>query len=377
LTAQVDHLWPESLEVRGVPVQRFGLDAWSLFGRKSLGQRIANWLDEHRERWDIAVLCDVMEGAELIFRVADTAERPVLLSIFDSGPASSGALLLSRLRESPPAVSSGNVCRRAAQAWGNQRHWLVVDQELTPQILSLQPRAEITEWQLGAARDPMYQPVAEPADRRVLRSTLGQACHDVPGLQDRPWLICPSHGLAGSDSHWLWEFLQRLCERRPDVVAWVVGDGPANASLWRRAHEADLERRILFPGCFGDLEDLFLAADLIVMGQTQWRHPSDEVLAIVAGTPCLLAQAAGDRPWGETLQREQPEQAFGWRNLLAHSMDTWQSAVDSILDHPEDARAWAWQQRQALLDCLPQSRSLDKFVAVLRQLTEAACPPQN
>lgn len=377
LTAQVDHLWPESLDVRGVPVQRFGLDAWSLFGRKPLGQRIANWLEEHPERWDVAVLCDVMEGAELIFRVAEAAERSVLLSFFDSGPESSLAKLLSRWQESPPVTSAGNACRRAAQAWGNQRRWLVSDQEAVQHIRELRPEAQVTHWQLGAATKPMYQPLPQPVDRRALRSALGHACQDVSALADRPWLICPNHGLVGTDSQWLWEFLRRLCERRADVVAWVVGDGPANASLWRRAHEADLERRILFPGCYGDLEDLFCAGDLIVMGQTQWCFPSDEVLAIASGTPCLLAQVAGDRSWGQALHTEQPEQAFGWQLLLPQVMDKWQAAVDSILDHPVEARVWAGQQRQSLLEGLPQSRSLDQFVAVLRQLTEAPCQPQN
>ncbi len=377
LTAQADHLWPEALVVRGVPVQRFGLDAWSLFGRKTLGQRIASWLEENPGRWDVAVLCDVLEGAEWIFRVAESAARPVLVSCFDAGTATPLSKLLLRLQESQYSAGGGNLCRRIAVAWQNQRHWLVVDAQQARQIEELQPQAEVTRWRLGASVEPV-DPSTDPlAERRVWRTALAQAFHEVPDLDQRPWMICPSHGALGADSQWLWEFLRRLCERRPDVVAWVIGDGPANSSLWRRAHEADLERRVVFPGCYPDLADVFAAADLVVLPQTQWCQAGDEMLAITSGTPCFLAEAAVTCQWIKELGSKDCQHLSRGGMLLSQQMDTWQSAVDSVLDHPAAARQRALEQRQFIVDQMPLSQSCAEFEAVLCNLREATCRSQN
>jgi len=51
--------------------------------------------------------------------------------------------------------------------------------------------------------------------------------------------------------------------------------------------------------------------------------------------------------------------------------------VDWILDHPAAARHQAWERRQALVDQLPQSRSLERFEAVLLNLREVPCQSQN
>lgn len=377
LTAQADHLWPEALIARGVPVQRFGLDAWSLFGRKTLGQRIAVWMEENVQRWDVAVLCDVLEGAEWIFRVAESVDRPVLVSFFDAGPAAPLSKLLLRLREVQNSVGQGNLCRRSALAWLGQRHWLVVDTEQARQIKELQPQAQVARWRLGAWAEPVDRSVNHLADRRVWRRSLAQAFHEVPDLDQRPWMICPSHGVLGADSQWLWEFLRQLCERRADVVAWVVGDGPANSSLWRRAHEADLERRVMFPGCYPDLGDVFAAADLVVLPQTQWCQAGDEMLAITSGTPCFLADSAVTRQWIEELGSKECQQLSRGGMLLPQQMDTWQSAVDSSLDHPAAARQRALEQRQFFIDRMPLSLSLTDFEAVLCDLKEGTCRSPN
>lgn len=378
LTAQADHLWPESLVVRGVPVQRFGLDAWSLFGRKTLGQRMSAWLEENPERWDVVVLCDVLEGAEWIFRVAESVDRPVLLSFFDAGPAAPLSKLLLHLEEAQHSAGAGNLCRRSAHAWLSQRNWLVVDVDHALKIVELQPEATVSRWWMGASvASSVEESIDLPQDRLELRAALGHSFHEVPDLVNRPWLVCASHGLLGIDSQWLWEFIRRLCERRADVIVWVVGDGPANSSLWRRAHEADLERRVLIPGCYGDLGDLFSAAELVVLPQTQWLQAGDEMLAITSGTPCLLAEVAVIRQWIEERVAESSGVSNHPKSLLPPQMDTWQSAVDSILDHPAAARQRALAQRQFFIEHLPQSRSLASFEAILRRLREVTCRSPN
>jgi len=122
---------------------------------------------------------------------------------------------------------------------------------------------------------------------------------------------------------------------------------------------------------------LLVAADLVALPQTQWCQLGDEVLALAAGTPCLLSQGAVMQPAIVALGAVGCEPVSCERILLPPQMETWQSAVDWILDHPAAARHQAWERRQVLVDQLPQSRSLERFEAVLLNLREVPCQSQN
>ena len=368
LTAQVDHLWPEQITVRDVPVRRFGLDSWSLFGRKSLGQRIAQWLDKNAEQWDLLVVCELMDGGHYLFQVADQMGKPSLLSFFESGPSSPVGKLLDAAqagtREDRSAVK-GSVPRRSA--WLTRKCWTVPDllgnQNMEPSHLP----ARTVLWGAGIPETP----VPTDSERRQIRAAICQSRASFERYCDAPLVVYQGHCLTGQDSQWLWRFLAGLCERRADVCAWVAGDGPAIHGLWRLANEAGLEDRLIFPGIFNDLSDLYAAADLVVLPQLERRHDHDWLSALAIGTPSLTVRSSGIEGLLQIVG-ERAQSPSLWTTVLPREIELWWEHAFQVLDQPAFARSQAEQQRALLLQSHRETDTLQQYEQLLIQIREGS-----
>lgn len=361
LTAQVDHLWPESIVVRDIPVRRFGLDSWSLFGRKSLGQRVASWLERHPESWEILVVCESVDGGHYALQLAEQLNRPTLLSFFESGDNSPLGQLLSlaeRSQEEPTAKNSKTSLRR--NSWFAQRHWTVPNSETAVNVAKIQSQANIEPWGLGIAT----RPTSDESDRLKIREAICRSRADFERYVRAPLVVYQGHCEAGADARRLWQLLSGICEDRAEVCAWVVGDGQAIHGLWRQANEAGLEERIIFPGIFPDLGDLFAAADLVVMPQLERCHDHDWLAAISAETPCLVARSAGtDRVLG--LLSSDEFDAVDWTTILPRDLEPWLRQVNYCLDHPQNAREQVVTQRSLLVRKYSQEATLTRYEQLL------------
>lgn len=366
LTAQVDHLWPETITVRDVPVRRFGLDSWSLFGRKSLGQRVARWLERNSECWDLLVVCELLDGGHYLFQVSDQLGRPSLLSFFESGNISPLGQVLDPQSTSSwdeGAQTGGNV-RRKSQ-WLARKHWTVPDDEAAQGVLQRHSEAHVVPWGLGIPESPLLT----DAERRQLRAAICQSRASFDRYCGQPLIVYHGHCVPGQDCQWLWQMLSGLCERRPGVCAWVTGDGAAIHGLWRQANESGLEDRIIFPGFFNDLSDLFSAADLIVLPQLARRHDYDWLTAIATGTPCLVAKSPGtDHLLG--LVNHGPDARPLWDPVLPRDVERWWEKAFQILDHPQSSQLQALQQRSEWLLHYHQRDTLQQYEQLLVQLQE-------
>lgn len=366
LTAQVDHHWPETITVREVPVRRFGLDSWSLFGRKSLGQRVAQWLERNADQWDLLVVCELVDGGHYLFQVADQLGRPCLLSFFESGTASPlGELLEAPLpgTRAPVSAKTGSIPRRGL--WLARKHWTVPDIQVAAEVQKHCPLAQVVPWGLGI---PEW-PILSDHERRGIRAAICHSRADFERFCRQPLIVYHGHCMPGRDSQWLWQLLAGLCERRSEVCAWVTGDGAAIHGLWRQANEAGLEDRIIFPGIFNDLSDLFSAADLIVLPQLERRHDYDWLAAVATGTPCLVAQSPGTDGVIHRL-KPSPEADPLWTTVQSRDLQLWWRQAFNVLDHPEVARTQATRQRAALLLHDHQIDTFVQYEQVLIQVRE-------
>lgn len=369
LTAQVDHMWAESIVVRDIPVRRFGLDSWSLFGRKSLGQRVANWLERHADLWEVLVVCESVDGGHYALQLAEQMNRPTLLSFFESGENSPLGQLLAladksladKSQEEPATKNSKTSLRR--NGWLAQQHWTVPNLETVNKVTRIQPQANIEAWGLGIST----RPTSQDSDRLKIREAICRSRADFEKYLRAPLVVCQGHCQAGADSRWLWQLLSGICERRAEVCVWVVGDGQAIHGLWRQANEAGLEERIIFPGMFPDLGDLFAAADLVVMPQLERCHEHDWLEAISVETPCLIARSAGtDRVLGRLSSDE--IDSIDWTTVLPRDLETWLRQANDCLDQPQKARDRVVSQRSALLRRYSQQATLNRYEELLQGL---------
>ncbi|MBL8889603.1 MAG: glycosyltransferase [Planctomycetaceae bacterium] len=368
LTAQVDHLWPEAIIVRDIPVQRFGLDSWSLFGRKSLGQRVATWLERHPDRWDILVVCESLDGGHYVLEIAEQLSRPSLLSFFESGENSLlGQILTSAGKSREPVLLTNSRHSLRRNSWLTQRNWTVPNFNDAKQVATIQPQADIEAWGLGVSS----RAVATDSEKLRVREAICRSRADFERYLRSPLVVYHGHCQAGSDSHWLWQLLSRLCENRAEVCAWVVGDGQAIHGHWRQASEAGLEERIVFPGVFPELGDLFAAADLVLLPQLERHHDYDWLEAISVGTPCLIAQSSGtERLLG--LMSPVEYESHDWTTVLPRDLETWLQQVNDYLDQPQKAREQVIAQRSVLMRKYSQQSTLQlyeqRLLGLIREL---------
>ncbi len=374
LTAQVDHLWPEEITVRDIPVRRFGLDSWSMFGRKSLGQRVAQWLERNPDQWDLLVVCEVLDGGQYLFQVADQLGRPSMLSFFESGKLSPLGQLLdtpAKEKREGTAVRSGSVPRRSN--WLTRKYWTVPDTESVWGVRQRNAEATVAAWGLGIPNSN----VRTIEERRRLRTAICQSRAGFERYCVQPLIVYHGHCLPGPDSQWMWQMLAGLCERRPGVCAWVTGDGAAIHGLWRQTNESGLEDRIIFPGIFSDLSDLYSAADMIVRPQLERRQDFEWLAGVAVGTPSLVAQSPGTDRVMQLVNGGSNDQTL-WNQVLPRHLEQWWEHAFQILDHPESARLQVLQQRTELLLRYNERDTLQRYEQLLLQLKEEiGCPPRS
>lgn len=366
LTAQVDHLWPEEISVRDVPVRRFGLDSWSMFGRKSLGQRIAQWLERNPEQWDLMVVCELLDGGQYLFQVADQLRRPSLLSFFESGKLSPlGQLLDTSEKEKREGTSARSGSPRRRSNWLTRKHWTVPDTEAVLGVRQRNPEANVAAWGLGTPNSN----VLTIEERRSVRAAICQSRAGFERYCAHPLIVYHGHCLPGPDSQWLWQLLAGLCEQRPGVCAWITGDGAAIHGLWRQTNESGLEDRLIFPGIFSDLHDLYSAADMIVQPQLERRHDFEWLAGVAVGTPSLVAQSPGtDRVM--QLVNGKPKEDTIWNQVLPRQLEQWWERAFQILDQPQLASSQVLQQRSELLLHYNENDTLQQYEQLLLQLKE-------
>jgi len=368
LTSQWERHWPTDLVVRDLRVLRFGMDAWNPFSRKMVGQRMASWLWNHRQDWEILVLVEGVEGSESLFQVADRLGRPCLVHFVETGQQSSCGQLLDRLRDDNAASRRGGSHRR--QAWRRRDRWLTSDPAVAEDLHRINPLAQVWVWNLGIPQVPP----PEAKTREDLRQAMRQVLPRSGAQWNGPVIVSNGPYLQGHDSRWLWMLVSRLVARQPELTIWLAGDGPAVPGLNRLAHEAGLEDRLLFPGCYWDPADLATAADLLLLPQQQQRQMAEWMIAVGLETPCLVS-ASSLTDWVQQRLRSQASSHSAdiantvdleaWPTILPPETTVWEDVIENCLADLGKARRIAAAQRQQLQPVLDRQATLIHYEQIL------------
>ena len=365
LTARGDRGWAESITVRDIPVRRFGAESWNMFSRKTLGQRIAAWLSDHADRWDLLVVCDTVPGGESLFEVADRLGRATLHCFFVGGEESRCSQLLCPAMEQRLPKTQSKLHRFGV--WHRRGHWVVGDPRAVGWIKQRNPDAEVSVWNLGMPERRL--PQAEEV--RSQKQTSRKALDAIPAsrLFGRCRTMVAYHGswALGATSQHLWEWTRQVVERDPDVGILLLGDGPAWHSTQRMAHEASLEDRLLFPGYLNDLEDLRRAADALVYPQSGEFLIHDWLATIAAGTPVVLVENEG-LSWLCEQARVMGHSLSDWAGLKSLDVDAWVDGVEQVIRDPSRAALQVDRLQECLAEVLSQQATLEQFEALLEGL---------
>lgn len=84
-----------------------------------------------------------------------------------------------------------------------------------------------------------------------------------------------------------------LAERRPDLVALIVGDGEERASLQRLARELGIAARCRFAGWRSDLRQVYGAVDVVALTSLNEGSPVSLIEAMAAGLPVVATDVGG------------------------------------------------------------------------------------
>ncbi|KAA5540267.1 glycosyltransferase family 4 protein [Roseiconus nitratireducens] len=181
---------------------------------------------------------------------------------------------------------------------------------------------------------------------------------------------------------------------------WLVGDGPARDTIFSRMRGDGLRQMTSMPGSFALMDDVFVAADLLVhAGGEGFEHQIPTAIVtslpiVVANTPAAreyfsatvqqvnsrlmtrrpTAVASQQRPDDHQTMRTTAESAepcdlVWWFD--PERPKTLRFALEQIVADPPAARQRAEQLRRLLQRRSPRSAALQKYRDLIRQLADA------
>jgi hypothetical protein len=169
---------------------------------------------------------------------------------------------------------------------------------------------------------------------------------------------------------------------------WFVGDGPARESIYSRLRSDGLRQSVAMPGSFGQMMDVFVAADLMV-------HVGDEgyaahvPAAVSAAIPLVVANTTVAREFFSITARRAEQQIEATRRGVVPGPDevqacdqagelvwwfdpgkpsTLRKAISAVVENLEAARRRARRARQLLQQARPRGAEIDAYGQLFRRL---------
>ena len=176
-------------------------------------------------------------------------------------------------------------------------------------------------------------------------------------------VLCVARFVPEKGLDLLLEAIAALCERRTDVRLVLVGEGPLEAHLRRKAIDLGIQDRVAFTGPVGqdDLAQYYAEADVFCLPSFAEGLPIVLMEAMATGRPVVASRIAGipelveDGVSGVLVAPGQPDELVAALEMLAAS--------------PELRRRMGGAGRARVEDAFDARRNAAQVAAVLRRLT--------
>jgi glycosyltransferase involved in cell wall biosynthesis len=168
-------------------------------------------------------------------------------------------------------------------------------------------------------------PVRTMTRTKDARLALADVNPDLSVDMDEPVVVYIGRLSKGSGLPTLIDAWPGVARHWPRARLWLIGDGPLRDALYQQIGDLDLRGHIVMPGTFEDIQDILLAANVLVHTGSVLQRPTVVPEAICAGAAVLATDTADmlatlERvPGGIHLVSEQNARA--WQQAILGALD--------------------------------------------------------
>lgn len=281
VTAQWHHSWPELLTYEEVPIVRLKHPKSKIWGGWQYARHLTKWLKQHQRETDLVYVSHLEHDAAATIAALAGRDMPLVLHAVGRGPTGDchwqeqtrfGSLVRSRCQDADAIIVDDALAADELAAAGYDRSRLTI----------IPPGAAAMADLSRQARREIRRAFGELYDELRLGELTHWAVYCGPLDNDR--------GLFQLVEAWA-----TTVRRRPEARLWLVGDGPARATLqdWIDAH--DLGGSVLLPGVVESPREMLAAADVFVSPLDEDRAPLALLEALAAGRPAIVSNTPAHR----------------------------------------------------------------------------------
>ena len=219
---------------------------------------------------------------------------------------------------------------------------------------------ESGRWLYGkkACKKPNFRliPNGIDIDQYAYSETTAAECREKLGLKDKFVLGHVGRFHEAKNHAFLMNVVAGVCERRPDAMLLLVGDGEVREKIESKIKNLGLENRVVMTGSRSDVPRLMQAMDVFVFPSLWEGLPVTVVEAQAAGLPCLISdRITDDVDISELVKRLPIEKATVWMDAIL-SVDTSRRDVrDKIKLAGFDVRDLATAMKDFYIDLAKES----------------------
>ncbi|QDT12844.1 glycosyltransferase family 4 protein [Planctomycetes bacterium K23_9] len=384
LTPRYSASWSSAFDFREIPVHRPAIAPRSDWSTGRYMRNLTKWMRENGEHYDLIMVDGAREDAVAALEARRTLNCPVVVRLghdhlqsdLDWWASSRAAQRCENATRSADAiVVSGSSTQRALVSRGFAPHQIVrIDVGIGTSIRS------------------------DEAQRIEARKALASINRDFHAPADEPVVFCvtpmegidPKRRIKQVDRlvHAMVVSARDLVARFPLLHLWYIGDGSQRDLIYSTLRGDGVRASIAMPGCFGNMEDVFAAADVYVQ-MNSFGLEAFLPMAVAAQLPIVAADLPEVREvlalkssGSNDVQRASvvdasraTEQAdrLGDATSLVSWFDpdrpkTFRQAVRHVLDDLPAAEANAEVFHRQLVRTLPQTKVLEDYMVLFQDL---------
>jgi glycosyltransferase involved in cell wall biosynthesis len=265
--------WPVEMCVGPVPLVRLRGSHKSGWSTLRWAYSLSRWLREQAGQLDGVLVGGLRHEAYVAIRALADRDVPVV--------ALAGEWDVAWHQSATFGIRIARRCQRASAIVAPSR-------TLAAQLLSAgfaQEKIVVIPWSVE------IPPPRSPAQREAARMALAGVNSDLVTTDATPLGLA----IGRLDAEHRFSDLVRawriVTANRPEARLWIIGDGPDRERLYRQICDLDLRYRVLIPGTFDCLDELFAAADLYLQPGACEAPPLALLSALAAGLPVVAADA--------------------------------------------------------------------------------------
>jgi glycosyltransferase involved in cell wall biosynthesis len=349
LTAKWAPDWPARAYYYDTPVIRLPNPRGVGWGTFRYMAALSRWLRRNRDQIEVVCVSKLQFDAYAAVGALRGTDIPVVLRAEDAGSAGDcdwqrrsrfGSRLRRRCQRASAIVATNEAIVRELHQAGYARQRIVTIADGVPP---------------GTAGDG--------GNRLDARLALASVNSDMNVAIDAPvgvymGRLSEYKGLGRLVKAW-----RTVVNRWPTARLWLVGDGPHRDRLYRQVADLDLQRSIVMPGSFEDVDGVLKAANVFV-------HPSDEpgipralLEAVAAGIPVVASETAD-------LLRHQGFAGIHAELVSPTDATALSDAVIRVLDRPP-ARETLQAARRQILQQHSTSRMVEGHLQLFERLIQS------